>query len=344
MRIILHVDMDAFFTSIEERERPELKGKPVIVGADPKGGRGRGVVSTANYEARKFGIHSALPISMAYQLNPKAVFLTPNFELYVRSSQNIMEILKSHADKMEVAGLDEAYIDISGQVKSFEEAKVKALKIKSDILKAEKINCSIGVSPNKVVSKIASDFKKPNGLTIVTPEKVENFLSPLPVEKIPGIGPKSKEKLNNIGVKTVKDLRNLSSTVLQQHFGKWGTWMYDLARGIDESPLIEHWEPKSASREHTFEYDIKDSNIIFDALRKLTESVCKELKEEELVGKTITIKIRYQGFETHTKQKTLKVSTNDPEVVYGAAEKLLEPFLLDKRKIRLIGVRVSKFN
>ncbi len=342
MRLILHLDMDAFFTSIEQREHPYLKGKPVVVGALPKGGRGRGVVSTASYEARKFGIHSGQPISIAYRLNPKAIFLPVNFTLYMRTSQNLMEILKTYSEKIEVAGLDEAYLDLSQKVTNYEEARFEALKIKSDILKKEKLTCSIGLGPNKLIAKIASDFKKPNGLTVVKPEKAEVFLSPLPVEKIPGVGPKSKEVLNKLGIMTIADLRKLPEASLQKYFGKWGLRLYETCRGIDESELIEKWEIKSAGREITFERDTRDHNLIFATLNNLIEETLASLKTENLRGQTLALKVRYRDFETHTKQKRLKENSDDQTEIKKTARELMLPFLEDKRPIRLIGVRFSK--
>src|SRR5512137_70210 len=195
MRIILHVDLDAFFPSVEVREHPELKGKPVIIGADPKEGKGRGVVSSASYEARKFGIRSAMPISRAWKLCPDGVYLRPHFDLYIPASNGVMKILNSHADKFELGGIDEAYLDISNRVKDFDEAIEFAKHLMEEVLEKERLTCSIGVGPNKMVAKIASDFKKPYGLTVVKPEDVNGFLLPLKVRKIPGVGPKTERSL-----------------------------------------------------------------------------------------------------------------------------------------------------
>src|SRR5512136_2822039 len=198
MRVILHVDVDAFFPSVEVREHPEFKGKPVVVGADPKEGKGRGVVSSASYEARKFGIRSALPISRAWKLCPDCIYLRPHFDLYVPASNSIMRILKSHADKFEQGGIDEAYLDISIKVKDFDEAAEFAKRLMEEVLEKERLTCSIGVAPNKLVAKIASDFKKPYGLTVVRDEDVKDFLFPLAVRKIPGVGPKTDRALKDL--------------------------------------------------------------------------------------------------------------------------------------------------
>ena len=315
----------------------------MVVGALPKRGMGRGVVSTASYEARKFGIHSGQPISIAYRKCPKAVFLPVNFLLYEKVSQNIMSLLKFYGDKLEIAGLDEAYLDLSLKVKSCAEAKFLALKIKSDILKKERLTCSIGIGPNKLIAKIASGFQKPNGLTMIKPEKVEAFLSPLPVEEIPGVGPKSQSFLNQLGIRTIQDLRKLSKRALKDYFGKWGDRLYDLARGIDESEITEIWEIKSVGREYTFQKDTRDKELIFKTLRELIEETVESLKAEKLSGKTITVKVRYQDFETHTCQKTFDEATASPAFIEEMSKNLLLPFLADKRAVRLIGVRISNF-
>ena len=209
MRVILHVDLDAFFPSVEVREHPELKGKPVVVGADPKEGKGRGVVSSASYEARKFGIRSALPISRAWKLCPDCVYLRPHFDLYIPASNNVMKILRSHADKFEQGGIDEAYLDISSRVKDFDEAREFAKRLMEEVLEKESLTCSIGVAPNKMIAKIASDFKKPYGLTVVKEEDVKDFLFPLEVRKIPGVGPKTERSLKGLGIETVSDLASM---------------------------------------------------------------------------------------------------------------------------------------
>jgi DNA polymerase IV (archaeal DinB-like DNA polymerase) len=206
MWAILHIDLDAFFPSVEAREHPELKGKPVVVGADPKGGTGRGVVSSASYEARKFGIKSAMPISRAWMLCPNCIYLRPHFELYIPASNAIMAILRSHADKFEQGGIDEAYLDISSKVKDFDEAGEFARGLMEEVLEKERLTCSIGVAPNKMVAKIASDYKKPYGLTVIEPEDVKNFLFKMEVRNIPGVGPKTEQALQEIGIKTIRDL------------------------------------------------------------------------------------------------------------------------------------------
>jgi len=217
-RVIFHLDMDHFYTAVEERERPELKGKPVIVGADPKNGRGRGVVSTSNYEARKAGVKSGMPISRAWKLCSEAVFLPPNFPLYIRVSEEVMEIVKHFADKFEQWGIDEAFLDVTSRVRNFAEAETLAKEIKREIRAKENLTCSIGVGPNKLVAKIASDFRKPDGITVIKEEEVEDFLAPLPVRKLLWIGHKTEAKLKTIGVTTIGELARSDPTVLNEMF------------------------------------------------------------------------------------------------------------------------------
>lgn len=338
----MHVDMDSFFTSIEQREHPELRGKPVVVGALPKRGKGRGVVSTASYEARAYGIRSGMPISKAYRLCPHAKFLPVNFPLYEKVSANIMAILRKNANKFEPCGIDEAFLDISQRVKNFEEAKEIALRIKEEIKQKEQLTCSIGIGPNKTVAKIASAHQKPDGLTVVKPEEVREFLAPKSVREIPGIGPKSEQILAQLGVRTIGELRRIPIEKLTELFGKWGKEMYDRARGIDESEVVEFYETKSIGREHTFERDTDNVPAIVRMLSMLSKRAHAQIKEEKFKFKTIILKIRYEDFETHTHQKTLKERTDELQIIKEVARDLLSYFLPLKKKVRLIGIRVHK--
>lgn len=341
MRVILHVDLDAFFPSVEVREHPEFKNKPVVVGADPKDGKGRGVVSSASYEARKFGIRSALPISKAWKLCPDAVYLRPHFDLYVKASNNIMNILKSHADRFEQGGIDEAYLDISNQVKDFDEAGEIARKIMEEVLEKEGLTCSVGIGPNKMIAKIASDYKKPYGLTVITAEDVKDFLFPLKVRKIPGVGPKTERSLKELKIETAGDLAAVNSEVLKRLFGVWGARLHEFANGIDDREVQEDYETKSLGREVTFEKDTDDENLILGALVELAEEIHQELVDNAFRFKTISVKIRYEHFDTHTHSKSLPFSTNDLEILRNNAIRLLAPSLRCSKKIRLIGLRVS---
>ena len=342
-RIIFHLDMDHFYTAVEERERPELKGKPVIVGADPKEGKGRGVVSTSNYEARKAGIRSGIPISRAWRLCPKAVYLQPNFPLYMKASNAVMRIAKSYADKFEQWGIDEAFLDVSNRASNFEEAETLAAEIKKEIKDLENLTCSIGVGPNKLVAKIASDFHKPNGLTVVKEADVETFLSPMPVRKLLWVGRKTEAKLKSLGIETIGDLAKVDPTLLSAMFGVMGIQMHLMARGIDNSDVEERTGVKSISHETTFEEDTYDTNEVLKALDKLSELVTHEAADQLLFFKTVTIKLRYENFETHTWSKTLQYMTNRPQDLKKTARDLLQKHLKRDRKVRLIGVRVSTF-
>ena len=335
------MDLDAFFASIEEREHPEYKGKPIVVGANPKGGKGRGVVSTANYAARKYGIHSGMPISKAYRLCPDAIYLPVRHELYQKVSDEIMNILRGYGDKFEQVSIDEAFLDVSKRIKDFDKARNLAILIKEKIFEKEGLTCSIGIAPNKLVAKIASSYKKPDGLTIVKPENVKDFISPLPVEKLWGIGKKTKLRLNSMGIKTVGDLAKFPVSKLVEEFGKLGYEYHLMANGIDESEVEESYEIKSIGREHTFDRDTDDLELINSTIDSLASEVIEEIKKENFLFRTVTLKIRYEDFETHTHSKTLTAYTNSLKTLKEVLKKLLKPFL-DKKKIRLIGIRVAK--
>jgi DNA polymerase IV (DinB-like DNA polymerase) len=342
-RIIFHMDMDHFYTAVEEREHPEYKGKPVVVGANPKDGAGRGVVSTSNYEARKAGIRSGMPISRAWKLCPDAVYLPPNFALYIEVSIKIMDIARKYADKFEQWGIDEAFLDVSTRVKNYAEAEALAKQIKREILEKERLTCSIGVGPNKLVAKVASDYQKPDGLTIVKEGEAEQFLAPLPVRRLLWVGRKTEAKLKALGINTIGDLARYDPTVLTETFGVMGTQMHLMARGIDRSEVEQRTEVKSISHETTFEEDTADTEAVLKALDALSEEVSKEALSQSLFFRTITVKVRYENFETHTRSKTLQFMTNRTQDLQKTARELLQSYLRGDRKVRLIGVRVSSF-
>lgn len=342
MRIIFHVDMDHFFAAVEEREHPEYKGKPVVVGADPKDGKGRGVVSTCNYEAREYGIRSGMPIARAWKRCPHAVYLPVNYKLYTKASTAIMKILRQYADKFEPWGIDEAFLDVSSKVADYKDAKELAQKIKREINRMEGLTCSIGVGPNKLVAKIASDFKKPNGLTMVKEQDVKAFLAPLPVNKLLWVGKKTARKLNAVGIETIGDLANYDPSVLAEKFGIWGTQIYLSAQGIDKSEVQERWgEVKSMSRDTTFEEDTSDANLILETLDALAGDVHKQLAESNFTCKTVTVKVRYENFETHTHGKTLPFLTDRLSDIQKTARELIRAYLRPDRRVRLVGVRLS---
>jgi DNA polymerase IV (DinB-like DNA polymerase) len=341
-RIILHLDMDSFYASVEMQDRPELRGKPVVIGADPKQGKGRGVVATCSYEARAFGIRSAMPISQAFVLCPHAVFLPPDFPRYVKASADVMAILKAHGFPLQQVSIDEAFLDVS-RLGTFPAAIDLAVGIKDTILTHLGLTCSIGLAPTKVVAKIASDVHKPGGLTVVEPENLFSFLAPMPVRKIPGIGKKSEAVLFEMGIRTIRDLAAYDIQVLITRFGRSAIALQDIAAGIERSEVEEREGVKSVSRETTFADDTDDEHLIAAMMDALAEDVCRNLSDESLHCRTVTVKVRYQGFVTKTKARTLPHYTGDTATVRTCAHTLLRD-IFDGRKIRLLGIRLSSFD
>jgi DNA polymerase-4 len=337
MRRILHIDMDAFFSSVEQKRHPELVGKPVVVGGggDPTK---RGVVSTASYEARKFGIHSAMPLRTAYRLCPDAVFLPVDYEEYSSVSEKIKEILREFTPIVEDVGIDEAFLDISSLDKPSDGI---AEEIKKRIKDEIDLTSSIGIAPNKLLAKMASDIQKPNGLTIITEEDVARHIWPLPVRKLWGVGPKTEAYLKDMGIKSIGELAALSLERLIEEFGQsYGSYLYEASRGIDESPLVTHWEPRSISRETTFQKDVDNWQVIAKTLAELTKDVVTSMKEEGYQGRTMTVKVRFSDFKTYTRAKTLAESTDSLEEIRRAAFDCLKRVELNK-KVRLIGMRIG---
>lgn len=353
MRIILHLDMDAFFASVEERDKPWLNGKPIVVGADPKEGAGRGVVSTANYAARKYGIHSAMPISTAWRFSenaaaegkPRAVFLTGTYHKYGETSARIIDIMRAHIDILEPASIDEAYGDVSS-VGSYAKARGIAEKIKKEIAVKEKLTCSVGIGPNKLVAKIAAGSHKPDGLTVVTPREAQDFLDPLSAKELPGVGPKSAAVLARHGIHTVADLRRVGKEKLTEWFGKWGSEMCERANGHDERPVVVEYETKSIGEQETFEHDTRDAGFLMERLAAMCGSVSKKAAAQGCSWKTVSLTVRFGDFETQTRARTLPKPAHDFKTLKTEATKLFLSFL-DAREnpcrksIRLLGVRVE---
>lgn len=357
MRIIAHLDMDAFFASIAERDEPRFKDKPIVVGADPLDGQGRGVVSTANYKARKFGIHSAMPISQAWQLakqaeqrgETKTIFLGTNFAKYEKASQQIRKIAANFASKIEIASIDELYLDLS-YCRSFKKAATLTQVLQKQIKQEQKLSCSLGLAPNKLLAKIASDFKKPGGLTIVYPAQAQEFLDPLPVRKIPGIGPKSETLLKNLNIQTVRDLRQVSAQKMVDLFGKWGEDLYKKARGLDESPVAQDEEVKSIGDQQTLEQDSLDPEILIPLVQSLTQKVFQRFQASSFESfKTIVLTVRLKGFVTYSRSQTLKEPAKDYASLYFAGLNMFLPFL-DRREnpklipVRLLGIRIEQLS
>lgn len=329
--------MDAFFAAVEQKRHPELIGKPLIIGGsgDPTK---RGVVSTASYEARKFGIHSAMPLRAAYKLCPQAAFLPVDYEAYSRESLKVKGILKVITPLMEDVGIDEAFLDISPIEKPSE---VIAEEIKKRIKGETGLSCSVGIAPNKLLAKIASDLNKPDGLTIITEANIERVLRPLPVRKLLGIGPKTEAYLKSVGIQTIGELASLPLDQLLERFGtSYGNYLYRASRGLDESPLITHWEPKSMSRETTFQVDIDNWQTIAKTIAELTRQVINDMKGGDYQARTFTLKIRFGDFETLTRAKTLPHFTNSEEEIRRAVFECLKRVQL-RKKVRLIGVRAG---
>ncbi len=341
-RIILHIDMDHFFSACEEREHPELKGNPVVVGAEPKQGRGRGVVKTCNYEAREFGIQSGMPISTAWRLCPNAIYVRGNYRLYKKVSERIMAILKKYSERFQRWGLDEAFLDVSLMTKDFEEATKLAESIKHEILWNEGITCSIGIGPNKLIAKIASGHEKPDGMTVVREDDVERFLAPLPVQRIVGIGEKTTAKLHGMGIKTIGDLAAFSASILAQKFGAMGMRYHRYALGLSESDVGERRGiRKSIGHECTFAVDTDARDVVSRRLVDICCKVYQRATEKNLLFKTVTVKVRYKNFRTFTHSRTLSFFTNSSQNLRKTAEELAQDALSGMEKVRLLGVRVS---
>lgn len=340
-QVIIHVDMDAFFASVEQLHHPEWKGKPVIVGADPQKGQGRGVVSTASYEARQFGVHSAMPISKAYRLCPHGIYVTPHGELYSHYSKQIFQILYNFTPSIEVISIDEAFLDVTGVLHLHSSMEKLGQEIKNCIRKETGLTASLGMASNKSVAKIASDHRKPDGLTIVPPERVQDFLDPLSIRKLFGVGEKSYQTLHHLGINTVKDLRSYPLQYMEDKFGEAGSHLYRMARGIDERKVQVHEEIKSISHETTFNTDQTDREILKSTMLHLAAKVSQRLRKRGLKGKTVQLKIRFDDFTTFTRRKTLQDATNLTDEIYQIGEKMLGEFSAGDKAVRLIGIGVS---
>jgi DNA polymerase IV (archaeal DinB-like DNA polymerase) len=344
-QIIFHCDLDAFFASVEIRDNPEYKNKPVIIGADPSGGNGRGVVSTCNYEARKYGLHSALPISQAYRKCPQGIFLRPNFLKYQKASKQVMHILNSFSEEFQQVSVDEAYVDMSEKCKNFDEAKEIAKEIQKLVMLEVGITLSIGVAPTKSIAKIASDYHKPNGTTIVRPEEIEKFLSPMEITSIPGIGKKSKFYYNKKGIFTIGDIIKTPLNLMIQKFGKNGSWAWKVANGLDNrSVKAIPDERKSISKERTFFEDTADFNLILSKLEEINKKIHDKLKRDGVYFRTITLKIRFQGFLTYTRSKSLPFHIQDEKATIDVILELYEEFLNNGKKVRLVGIKLSNLS
>jgi DNA polymerase IV (DinB-like DNA polymerase) len=336
------IDMDYFFAACEELRNPKIKGHPVIVGTSSKKDDGRGVVSTCNYEARKFGIHSAMPIFAAYKLNQNLIYIPIDIPYYEEISAKIMAIIKSFANQWEQASIDEIYIDVSDKIKKFEDSIKYAEQIKNRIMKEIGITCTIGISYNKLLAKMASDIAKPNGIKMIKPEDAKEFLAKMPVGKLYGVGKKTEEKLKKEGFNTVDDISKSTKIKMRELFGAFGIEMHNYANGIDESEVQEISNIKSLSREATFERDTVNKKEIEKKIRDISEMIITEIKKYNFGFKTVTLKIRYSNFIEHMKSRSLSHYSQNIEDIIENASALLEEYAEADKKIRKIGIKVSK--
>jgi DNA polymerase IV len=342
-RLIVHLDMDAFFASIEQRDDPRLRGKPVIIGADPRGGRGRGVVSTCSYEARKFGVRSAMPISRAWRLCPRGCFLPVHGEKYARESEKIFSLLSSFTPLLEQVSIDEAYMDITGTYRLFGSPREACMRMKQRIREETGLTASVGLAPTKMAAKIASDLKKPDGLVIVEAAQLRSFLRPLETGKIWGLGPKAQERLRLMGIRTVGELADSDPRELAAEFGRNGIYFRQAANGVDDREVEAEGKAKSISAETTFEKDTADRRLVEAEIAGLCERVSRRMRLEKATCRTVTLKIRYEDFTTHTRAGSRDEATNFAEELIGEAQKLFRGLAAEGRKIRLVGVKATLF-
>jgi nucleotidyltransferase/DNA polymerase involved in DNA repair len=341
-RVILHADMDAFYASVEQRDHPEYRGRPVIVGADPKGGRGRGVVAAASYEARKFGIHSAQPISRAFRLCPGGIFLRGDHGKYSAVSDTLMGIFRDYTPLVEPLSLDEAFLDITGTLRLWGSPDSVGRDIKRRIWEQENLKVSIGIGPNKLIAKIASDSNKPDGFVVVHPGEWQSFLGPLPVQKLWGVGRVTGEVLSGMGIRTVSDLARLDVPFLEQKFGKFGRTLWEFAHGIDDSPVTPAAEARSISNETTFETDVADPEFILDTLLQLSEKVAFRLRAQRLCARTVHLKARTGDFKTSVRSRTLAEPVDLGGRIFSEVRILWNALDARGLPMRLLGVGASR--
>ena len=334
-RAIIHLDLDAFFAAVEMLENPDLAGKPVLVGGRPEE---RGVVASASYPARAFGIHSAMPMAHALALCPTAIIIPARHQRYHEYSQQVMAVLHQASPLMEQMSIDEAYLDLTGQVEAWEEGVEIARQLQRQIKDGIGLSASLGVAANKLVAKVASDRNKPGGLTVVRPGEEASFLAPLPARVLWGVGPVTEKKLAELGVTTVADLAQLPEEDLRARFGRQGVELARMARGIDERPLVTEHEVKSISQETTFNRDVADPAFLRRQAWQLSQGVSRHLKRRGMAAGTVAIKLRYHDFTTLTRQMRLSVPTDDEREIYGAARALLDRAWQPGRPVRLLGV------
>lgn len=341
-RTILHVDLDAFYAAVEVRENPDLTGRPVVVGADPRAGRGRGVVMAASYEARAFGVHSAMPIGQAYRRCPDAVFIPPRMSLYAAVSRRFMQILRRYTDLVQPLSIDEAFLDVTGSAALFGDGPTIARRIKDEVKREEHLAASIGVAPTKFIAKIASDLRKPDGLVVVAANEVAEFLHDLPIRRLWGAGPKTIAKFERLGLMTIGDVATAPLTALEQAFGTvMAQHFAALAHGIDPRPVLSGAERKSLGHETTFGKDVHDRTVVRHRLLELVDAVARDLRKSDMLGDTVSLKLRTADFDTVTRQAALPHPSDTSDVIWPVARRLFAKADTTKQAIRLVGVSVA---
>ena len=341
-RKIIHIDMDAFFASVEQRDNPEYRGKPIVVGGSPSG---RGVVAAASYDARKFGVRSAMASHKALQLCPHLIFVRPRFDMYRQVSQSIREIFSRYTDIIEPLSIDEAYLDVSDDKLGIGSAMTIAEEIRAAIRNELELTASAGVSINKFVAKVASDLNKPDGITFIGPSKIEKFMESLPVEKFYGVGKVTAAKMKKMNWHTGGDLKKLSEPELVKYFGKQGHFYFNIVRGIDNRPVQPFRETKSVGVEDTFEEDLISAADLNRELEKLADKLCDRTQRRELKGRTLTLKIRFSDFSSITRSRSFPAPINERNLILTTARELLFREIPEgERRIRLLGITLSNFH
>ena len=335
---IIHVDMDAFYASVEKRDNPELEGKPVIVGGDPEG---RGVVAAACYEVREYGVHSAMSAAEAKRRCPHAIFLPVRMDRYQEVSAQIFEILGNYTPVIEKISVDEAFLDIKGTERLFGSPREVGRKIQKEIMEKTGLQASVGIAPNKFLAKLASDMDKPAGFTVIEEDKIQEILDPLPIENIWGVGEKTEEKLHKINIKTIRELKKISEEDLVSIFGNFGQKLYNLARGIDDREVEKTSVTKSISHEQTFSENMEEEDYLLSVLMEFSGKVARRLRKKNLKAETVFVKVSYDIFKSSSRQITYQRAFHDTETIYFAGKKLLQENNLFRRPIRLLGIGVS---
>ncbi len=330
--------MDCFYAAVHMRDDPTLQGKPVVIGGSPEG---RGVVAAASYEAREFGIHSAMPAARAVRLCREAIFIRPDFQRYRAESEKIFAIFRQFTTEIQPVSIDEAYLDVTDELQEWGSGTALAKEIKRRVEAERGLTVSVGLGPNKLVAKIASDFDKPDGLTVVPPQRVTDFLDPLPVRRLPGVGPATEKRMKRSGVEVIGDLRALPLETLKQRFGRSGQWLYDCARGIDHRLVRAHRSRKSLSHERTFTTDLKSLAQMDEQMEDLGRRVAQDLERKGLSTCTISVKVRYSDFTTLSRSSTLAGPTCDPQTITAWAKELLRRTQAGRRRVRLLGIAAS---